>query len=242
MEEKKSIQKMNDFIVIGLGRFGRSVATTLFAMGKEVLAIDKRNENVNALNGRVSSAVTADATSQDILYTLGAQNFDCAIIAIGDNLESSLLSAQKCIELGVKFVIAKAQSEAHAKILKAMGVDLVIYPEEFVGKKLASLLAKPGINELVDLTDDFKIFEMSTPESWYNKQVVDLNIRRKYKVSIVFIQRKSKIISPEPDTILLEGDKLIIAGESTKIAQLANLTQDVNDAVASIYEVFEYKN
>ena len=241
MEQHKNIQKMNDFIVIGLGRFGRSVATTLFAMGKEVLAIDHKNENVTALEGKVSSAVTADACSQDILYTLGAQNFDCAIIAIGDNLESSLLTAQKCIELGVKFVIAKAQSDQHAKILKSLGVDLIIYPEEFVGKKLASLLSKPGINELVDLTDDFKIFEMSTPEAWQNKNVADLNIRKKYKVSIVFIKKNNKIISPDADTILEEGDKLIIAGESTKIVQLANLNQDTSDAVASIYGIFDVK-
>lgn len=241
MEKLKIVEKLNDFIVIGLGRFGKGVATTLYSMGKEVLAIDHRSNNVNALDGKVSTAVTADATSYEILHSLGAQNFDCAIIAIGDNLESSLLSAQICKELGVKFIIAKAQSEQHAKILKALGVDLVIFPEEFVGKKLASLLSKPGINELVDLTDDFKIFEMATPETWQNKKIEDLNIRKKYNISIVFVQRQKNIISPEADTVLLEGDTLIIAGERTKIAALANLSIDMNDAVASLFNVFENK-
>lgn len=241
MEKNKITEKMKDFVVIGLGRFGKSVATTLFAMGNEVLAIDHRTTNVNALDGKVSTAVTADAGSYEILHSLGVQNFDCAIICIGDNLESSLLSAQNCKELGVKFVIAKAQNEQHAKILESLGVDLVIFPEEFVGRKLASLLAKPGINELVDLTDDFKIFEMTIPEAWQNKRVDELNIRKKYKVSIVYVQRNNKIISPEPDTVLLEGDILIIAGEKTKISALASLTIDINDAVASLFSVFESK-
>jgi len=239
--DKKITTKMNDFLVIGLGRFGRSVATTLYSMGKEVLAIDSKPENVQSLDGKVSTAVTANASSKDILFSLGVQNFDCAIICIGDDLESSLLTAQICKELGVKFIIAKAQNEQHAKIMQALGVDLLIHPEEFVGKKLASLLSKPGINELVELTDDFKIFEITTPDSWHNKKIEELNIRKKYKISIVFIKRDKQIISPEPDTILEEGDVLIIAGEQTKIAAIANLVTDINDAVSSLLNVFENK-
>jgi len=240
--ENKITEKLKDFIVIGLGRFGSSVASTLFAMGNEVLAIDHNIDRVSKLDGKVSTAVTADASNFEILRSLGAQNFDCAIICIGDNLEASLLSAQVCKELGIKFVIAKAQSKQHGKILKALGVDLVIYPEEFVGKKLASLLSKPGINELVDLTEDFKIFEMIVPESWQNKKVSDLNIRKKYKITIVFIQRKDQIISPEAETELYAGDTLIVAGESTKLSSIANLSTDTSRAIVSLYEVFGNKN
>jgi len=229
---------MKDFIVLGLGRFGKSVAETLYSMGNEVLAVDADPKRVASLDGKVSTAVTADASSYDILYSLGAQNFDCAIICIGDNLEASLMSAQVCKELGVKYIIAKAYNDQHEKILKALGIDLVIFPEDYVGKKLASLLSKPGINELVDLTEDFKIFEIQTPEEWQGKNIAELNIRRKYKISIIFIKRKNKIISPESDTELLEGDELIVAGEATKITSLASLTAKVCD-ISTLDTIFD---
>ncbi len=237
--DKKITERMKDYIVIGLGRFGKSLATTLYSMGNEVLAVDLDQKKVADLDGRVSTAVSADASSYDILYSLGAQNFDCAIICIGDNLEASLISAQVCKELGIKYIIAKAINEQHEKILKALGVDLVIYPEDHVGKKLATLLSKPGINELVDLTDDFRIYEISCPDAWDNKTINELNIRKKYKISIVFIKRNSKIISPEADTVLENGDILIIAGDKAKIPAIANLTTDIYDAVSTINNIFD---
>ena len=109
--DKKITERMKDYIVIGLGRFGKSLATTLYSMGNEVLAVDLDQKKVADLDGRVSTAVSADASSYDILYSLGAQNFDCAIICIGDNLEASLISAQVCKELGIKYIIAKAINE-----------------------------------------------------------------------------------------------------------------------------------
>ena len=160
MDKVKNSQKMKDFLVVGLGRFGKSVASELYSMGNEVLAIDKNQQNVLDIEGKVSTAVTADATSMDVLHSLGARNFDCAIVCIGDSIESSLLVVQNCKELGVNFIIAKAQSEQHSKILTSLGVDTVILPESFAGKKLASLLNKSGINEVVELTTDFKIFEI----------------------------------------------------------------------------------
>ena len=123
MEKTKKFEKMKDFVVIGLGRFGKSVALELFAMGKEVLAIDKSSQNTNVLADKVTSAVAADASSYEILHSLGVQNFDCAIVCIGDELESSLLVVQSCKELGVKYIIAKAKSEHHSKILYALVVD-----------------------------------------------------------------------------------------------------------------------
>jgi trk system potassium uptake protein TrkA len=231
------MEKMKDYIVIGLGRFGRSVATSLYSMGNEVLAIDRDQDAINKVKDNVSTAVIADASYKDTLYSLGAQNFDCAIICMAD-IESSLLAAQICKELQIKYVIAKAQNDQHGKILASLNVDLIIYPEDFVGKKLASLLAKPGINELIELTDDFTIFEMTNPESWDNKTIEELNIRKKYGISIIFIKRDDKIISPDATTELLDGDVLIIAGQKTKIHDLANLTTGHNDAVASLNNVF----
>lgn len=241
MEKTKNLEKMNDFVVIGLGKFGTSIATELYSMGHEVLAIDKSTQNVNSLEGKVSTAVTADASSYDILYSLGVQNFDCAIVCIGEELESSLLIVQVCKELGVNYIIAKAKSEQHAKILYALGVDLVIFPESFAGKKLANMLSKPGITELVDLTSDFKIIEMPIPEAWQDKTLREINMTKKFKISIVFVKREDEVISPEPDMTLLMGDKLVLAGIDSKIRALSNLSKDPDDINDSLNDVFGSK-
>ena len=241
MEKTKKLEKLNDFVVIGINRLGESVATHLYALGKEVLAIDKNQVKINSLGGKVSTAVSTDAASYEVLHSLGVQNFDCAIICINDNLEGSLVIAQIVKDLGVKYVIAAAISDQHGKILTALGVDLVIYPDEFVGNKLASMLSNPGINELVDLTDDFKIFEMCVPEVWKDKAIIDLNLRKKYKLSIVFIKRGNKVILPEPETILLEGDTLVMAGENSKIKAVASLHNDPNDIESQLSSVFGEK-
>lgn len=238
MDKERSLDKLNDFVVIGAGRLGRSVATHLFSHGKEVLVIDKNQVNVNMLNGKVSTAVTTDAISVEVLHSLGVQNFDCAIVCIATDLESSLLVCQNCKDLGVGYLIACAQSEQHGKILESLGIDMIIYPEEFVGKKLATLLANPGINELTELTEEFKIFEFKLPVAWEEKLISEVNMRRKYKLSIVFIKRGEEVFYPEPEFKLVAGDSLVVAGESSKInaiVKLINNTSDVGEQLNAIF-------
>lgn len=241
MEKNKILDKLNDFVVIGINRLGESVATHLYSLGKEVLAIDKNQNKISNLGGKVSTAVSTDATSFEVLHSLGVQNFDCAIICINDNLESSLMVSQICKDLGVKYVIATAMSDQHSKILNALGVDLVIFPDEFVGNKLASMLSRPGVNELVELTDEFKIFEMKLPDVWENKQIQDINMRKKYKLSIVFVKRDNKVLSPEPEMELLDGDALVVAGENSKINVVASLINDASDIESQLNSVFGEK-
>jgi len=241
MEKNKILDKLNDFVVIGINRLGESVATHLYSLGKEVLAIDKNQQKISGLGGKVSTAVATDATSFEVLHSLGVQNFDCAIICINDNLEGSLMTSQIVRDLGVKYIIATAMSDQHSKILSALGVDLVIFPDEFVGNKLASMLSKPGINELVELTEEFKIFEMKLPEVWQDKQIQEVNLRKKYKLSIVFIKRGNKVLSPEPEMELLAGDTLVVAGESAKINAVANLINDATDIENQLNSVFGEK-
>ena len=232
------MKKMKDFVVIGLGRFGKSVATQLYTMGNEVLAIDKVSLEANQMEGKVSSAVTADATKYEIMHSLGVQNFDCAIICIGDELEASLLIVEVCKELKVGYIIAKAKSEQHAKILNAMGVDLVVSPEDFAGRKLANMLSTPGINELVELTEDYKIFEMALPDGWQDKTIRDINMTKKYRVSIIVIKRDNEVLVPEPDMELKDGDRLVLAGESSKFYALMNLIKEPEEIKNSLSSVF----
>ena len=232
------MKKMKEFVVIGLGRFGKSVATQLYIMGNEVLAIDKNPLETNQMEGKVSSAITADATKYEILHSLGVENFDCAIVCIGEALESSLLVVEVCKELKIGYIIAKAKSEQHAKILKALGVDLIVSPEEFAGKKLTNMLSTPGINELAELTEDYKIFEMTLQDDWRNKTIKDINMTKKYKVSIIVIKRDNEVIAPEPDMELIEGDKLVLSGESSKFYALMNLIKEPDEVKQSLSSVF----
>jgi trk system potassium uptake protein TrkA len=232
------MKKMKEFVVIGLGRFGKSVATQLYTTGNEVLAIDKDPLETNQMEGKVTSAITADATKYEIMHSLGVENFDCAIVCIGEALESSLLVVEVCKELKIGYIIAKAKSEQHAKILKALGVDLVVSPEDFAGKKLTNMLSTPGINELAELTEDYKIFEMPLPDGWRNKTIRDINMTKKYKVSIIVIKRENEVLMPEPDMELLEGDRLVLSGESSKFYALINLIKEPEEVKQSLSSVF----
>ena len=238
-EIKKINKKMNQFVVIGLGKFGKSVATTLASLGKEVLVIDNDKESVRQMENIVSGAVVADASSTDVLFSLGVQNFDCVINCIGDNLQASILTTLICKDLGVGYVVAKAQNEQNKKILERIGADMVVFPEVYMGKKVASILTNPSINEVMNLADNFKIVEVPVPDSWIDKTILEIDVRKKFKISVIFIKREDKVVSPEPDTQFLKGDILIIAGEYNKLQAVSNMTSEVIDATHTLHDALK---
>ena len=223
MEEKeiKITKGMNDFLVIGEGRFGITAATTLAQLGHQFLAVDKDAKNLKEVENVVSSAVVADCSSIEVMRSLGAQNFDCAIVAIGENFESSVLITSFCKQLGIGFVVAKAQNEQQKIILEEVGADIVIFPEVYMGKKLANILNEPSVNKLLDLSQDVNIVEIAMPESWADKTIGELNIRKKAKVSVIYIKREKEVFTPEAETVLLLGDRLIIGGDKSAIDNLS---------------------
>ena len=240
MNESKKIEKrMDQSAVIGLGRFGKSVALTLASLGKDVLAIDTNPELVKKVENFVSGAVVADSTGTDVLFNLGIQNFDCVVICIGEDLQASIFTTLLCKDLGVKYIVAKAQNDQHKKVLERIGADMAVFPETYMGKKVASILANPSQNEVMSLTDKFKIVEISTPDYWAEKSIGEMNIRNKYKVTIIFIKRGEEVISPEPDTILYMGDILVIAGDINKINAISNKSNEVLDAKHSLMGALE---
>ena len=238
-EVKKIAKRMEQFVVIGLGRFGKSLATALSELGKEVLAIDINAESVKQMEGIVSGAVVADATGNDVLHSLGVQNFDCAIVCIGDNLQANILATLICKDLGVNYVVSKARNEQSKKVLERIGADMVVFPEVYMGKKVANMLSNPSMNEIMNLTDNFKIVEMPVPDEWQEKTMLELDVRKKYKVSIIFIKRDDLVVSPEADTIFKQGDILILAGEYNKLENLSKKTSEVIDIGSSFQEAFE---
>ena len=232
---KKIDRRMKQFVVIGLGRFGKSVAKTLASLGNEVLAIDVNPEYVKQIEKFVTTAVVADATATDVLKSLGVQNFDCAINCIGNDLQANILTTLICKDLGVNFVISKAQNEQNKKVLERIGADMVIFPEAYVGNKIAKILANPCINEIMNLTSNYEIVEMPLPEDWQNKTILDISVRKKYNATIIFVKRENEVINPVAETTLLTGDILIIVGEKDILKQLSYKSGKVLDTVTELF-------
>ena len=227
---KSNITKeYDDYVIIGLGKFGKSLALNLAEEGKNVLAIDTNSEVVESIQGAVTHAVTADATKKDVLTSLGVQNFDCAIICIGEDLSASLLASLLCRELGVQYVIAKSQNNQHKELLEKIGVDLVIFPEVYMSKKLTTALTAPLTNEIAKITDDYKIVEIVCPSKWTEKSIQDINVRKKYGITIIIVKSGEHIIEPLPETVLEKGDRLVIAGSPKNIDSIESKIAEAVD-------------
>lgn len=233
---KKIERRMKQFVVIGLGRFGKSVAKKLGSLGNEVLAIDVKPEDVKQVEDYVTTAVVADATATNVLKSLGVSNFDCAINCIGNDLQANILTTLICKDLGVKYVVAKAQNEQNKKVLEKIGADLVVFPEVYVGNKIASILTNPCINEIVNLNPVNVIAEMPLPEDWQNKTIIDIGVRKKYNITIIFIKRNEEIINPVAETMLLKGDVLIMAGDKKTLKQLSFKSEEVLNSLNNMFD------
>jgi trk system potassium uptake protein TrkA len=215
-EGKEELVKQ--FIVVGLGRFGSSVALTLYKMGHDVLVMDKNEVPVQELSSLVTHAVQADATDEAVLRSLGIRNFDVAVIAIGNDIEASILATSLVKGMGVKKVVAKAQNDLHGRILEKVGADRIIYPEREMGVRLAKYLAGTNILDYIELSPDFSILEVQAPFRLSGKSLRDLNLRARHGITVVAIRHGDEIkVSPGADDTILDGDILVVVGETVAL-------------------------
>ena len=219
----------HDYVIIGLGKLGRSLAINLAEEGKNVLAIDKNSEYVEMVQGKVTHAIVADATKKEVLQALGVQNFDCAIICIGEDLSSSMLVSLSCKELKVPYIIAKAQSNQHKELLEKIGVNFVVFPESYLSKKLTTALVDPFVNEIVKINDNYKIVEIICPKNWENKTILSVNVRKKYGILIILVKRNNNIIEPFPELQFEKSDMLVVAGKPKNIEAIENKIAEAVD-------------
>ena len=207
-----------EFAVIGLGRFGGSICRELVAQGMEVLAIDHKEDRVNEFASIASHAVIGDTTDESVLKSLGIRNFDHVIVAIGDDIQASILTTLMLKELGVKHITVKAQNDYHEKVLIKIGADQVVHPERDMGKRIAHKIVSNNILDYIELSDDHSIVEIVASARLNGKTLIDLDIRAKYGINIVGIKRGNKvIISPAADELVHVGDILIVLGADTDI-------------------------
>ena len=213
--------KAKQFLVFGLGRFGTSLAKTLCEMGQEVLAIDSDEEIVNSIAPFVTQAMQLDATDEEVLKTLGVNNFDAAIVSIGQDIQASILVCVLLKELGVPYVVAKANNDLHAKVLRKIGADRVIFPERDMGARLARSILAPNVLDLMNLSDDYQIIEIRIPSKWIGNSLIGLNVRRHYGLNILAIHRQGRfLVSPAPDLRFETDDTLLVMGKKDDVERL----------------------
>jgi trk system potassium uptake protein TrkA len=212
---------MKSFAVIGCGRFGSSVAKTLFELENDVLAIDIDSDTIQGISEYVTRAVKADATQESSLRELGLNNFDVVIISIGSNMEASIIATLISKELGARNIVAQAQSELHGKLLKKIGADKVIFPEMDMGARVAHNLTSSNILDYIQLSPDFSVLEIAVLESWHQKSLSELRLRNHYGINVIAIKRHDEIIaSPSPDFVLNKYDIVVIIGSTEDVKKI----------------------
>ena len=217
--EKK--MKKKEFVVFGLGRFGHSVAVTLAQNGCEVLVIDNNQDNITDIADYVTHAVCMNVTDAESLEPLGIRHFDGAIVAIGTNLESSVLITILAKEMGIPYILAKAHNELHAKILKKVGADMVVLPEKETGIRIANNLTMGNFFNAIELSSVFSMIDLDVPQDWCGHTLRSLNIRAKKKINLIGIRRKETLnINPDADEVLQKEDVLIVIGKNEILQQL----------------------
>ena len=210
------------FVVIGLGRFGTSVAKTLNVLGHDVLAMDKNEHAVQVIMHDVTQAVQADARDEETLRALGVRNFDVAVVAIGDDLEANILITLMLKEMGIPYVVAKAQSALHGKVLEKIGADKIIFPEQDMGIRLANNLIRTNVMDFIELSLDFSIFEIIASAQFVNKTLGELNLMAVYKINVVAIKKRADqiIIAPGANAVIEERDILVVVCNKKALSKL----------------------
>jgi trk system potassium uptake protein TrkA len=200
--------------VLGIGRFGYSVAKTLSEMGCQVLAIDKDGSKVKQLEDLVTQAVQLDATDERALRAVGIKDVDVAVVAIGQNMEASILVSLILKEMGVPYVLSKAVTPQHGRVLEKIGCDRVVFPEGDMGVRVARSLVSPTILDELEISGDYGIYEVKVPLSLAGKSLAQLAFRSKFNLNVIAIKDNSGEINPSPggDDVLKEGQVLVLLG------------------------------
>lgn len=215
------------FAVIGLGRFGGSICRNLSEQGVEVLALDNDEDRVNEYSSIATHAVIADSTDESVLKSLGLRNFDHVIVAIGDNIQASILTTLILKEMGVPKVTAKAQNDYHEKVLRKIGADQVIHPERDMGARIAHNITSTSVLDYLELSDEHSILEVIAGRKMSGQTLVQLDVRARFGVNIVAIKESGKInVSPGADQVVEEGDILIVIGADVDIDRFKNQMLD----------------
>lgn len=217
---------MKSFLVIGLGRFGAAVAQELSALGQEVLALDVDAENVQHIADQVTQAIQGDAQDEAVLRSVGARNFDCCVVAVGADMEASILITVILKEMGAKYIVAKAMTPIHARVLERVGADRVVLPEIDMGQRLAQRLVRTNVVDYIGVSDDFSIVEIHPPKSWVGNTLGKLGVRARHQINVLAIRHGEGgqvDVNPQPDKVIGPDDLLIVIGTNEQVNRVVEL-------------------
>jgi len=215
-------------LIIGLGRFGISLATRLFSMGHDVMAVDEDEKKVQNISAQITHAVQADATDEAVLRELGVSNFDVAIVTMGEAIQNSVLCAILLKKLGVPYVIARAENDLHGTILDKIGVDKVVFPEREMGIRVAHSLILTDVQDYIPVAPSYGVSKLATLPYLVGKSLSDIGLGRggRWGLAVLLVQRgKEVIVTPDRAEILRQGDVLIVAGSDEKLEQFMSETK-----------------
>lgn len=215
---------MKQIIVIGCGRFGTSVAKTLTKLGHDVMVIDQNHDIIKDMSEYVAHAVQMDTLDEASFRTIGLRNFDVAVVAIGSDIEASIMATLIAKEAGVPTVIAKALTDIHGKLLTKIGADKIIYPERDMGMRVAYGLVTPGILDVIEFSPDYSIVETFALKEWEDKSLKDLNLSRQYGMTVIAIKTGDSInIVPSSDTVINHNDVVVILGNNKNLKIIGDI-------------------
>lgn len=215
---------MKSFVVIGLGRFGTAVAEELYALGHEVLAIDREEGCAQRVSEIVTHTIIADAKDESVLQSIGVRNFDGVIICMTD-IEDSVMIALMLKDMGAKYIIAKSKSKQHSRMLEMIGVDRIVFPEQDMGVRLAQTISSRRALDFIELSPEYAIVELPLPNVWQDKTLADIGVRKQFGINVLAVRRGEKEIqvSPQAEFLLKHGDVLIVVGKNQNIRKLEKL-------------------
>ncbi len=221
---------MKQYVVIGCGKFGSSLARALYELDNEVLAVDINGEKIDEIMDYVTHGVEADVTDERVLEELGISNADVVIVAIGSNFQASVMATLVSKELGVKKILAKASDENHGKVLKRLGADRIIYPEEDMAKRVAHNLASSNILDFINISSEYSLVEVKHMRAWTGKTLEDINIHKKYGVTVLAIKSgKDLKISPKSSELINDGDILVIVGRADDVKKIEEIVGEEDE-------------
>ncbi|RKL68844.1 potassium transporter Trk [Salipaludibacillus neizhouensis] len=201
------------FAIIGLGRFGTSICKELYHLGHEVLAIDKNQKKLDEVKGFATHTLNVDGTDESALQKVGIRNFEHVIVAIGEDIQASILCTLHLKDLDVRKVWAKAQNDYHHKVLEKIGADRIFHPEKDMGNRIAEFLTSEKVIDYIDLSAEYSIVEILATNKVNGKTIVDLDVRAKYGCTIIAIKQKGKVdVTPNPMDPLYAGDIIVVIG------------------------------
>ncbi|MBQ9903128.1 MAG: TrkA family potassium uptake protein [Clostridia bacterium] len=208
---------MKTVLIIGVGQFGSHIAKRMAELRCEVMAVDINEERINEILPYVTNARIGDSTNEEFLRSLGVDNYDVCIVALGGLFQSSLETTSLLSELGAKKVISRATNDVQMKFLLRNGADEVVYPEKQMAMRIATKYASDSILDFVQLDNHYSIYEMKVPKDWYGKTLSQIDVRKKYKVNILTVKRRKEVFIPSFDTVIQTDDIVFVIGESRDI-------------------------